>query len=65
MIQFIFHYNPYNKQWACVHRDGYLDYMNGKASYEHVFYADSIDTLLTLFQDDLKKNDSTQDEEKK
>lgn len=47
--QYIFHYNSYTKLWACVDREHYVDYMNGKISYEHATYSESIDNLLTMF----------------
>lgn len=27
---YIFHYNPYRKDWNMVPRDSYIDYWNGK-----------------------------------
>lgn len=56
---YVFHYNSYTKQWAAIDRDYYTDYLNGTISYEHVTYADTISTLLTLFPDG-----PTQDESK-
>lgn len=62
ILQYIFHYNPYNKQWACVNRAGYIDYMNGMASYKDVVYADSISTLLSQFSNDTTKNTTEEKE---
>jgi hypothetical protein len=44
LIDYVFHYNPYRKQWAAVHRDHYLEYFNGK--YEFVEFHGSINTLV-------------------
>jgi hypothetical protein len=51
ILQYIFHFNPYTKQWACVDRNAYVKYMNGEASEQEVVYASSLRTLLTLFPD--------------
>lgn len=59
--QYIFHYNPFRKQWACVDRAAYQQYMNGFASYEDVVYSDSIEFLLSMFNptpDDSQKKES-------
>lgn len=62
ILQYIFHYNPHTKQWACVNRKGYMAYMNGMASYEDVVYADSVYTLLSQFHNDPKKNTAEEKE---
>lgn len=58
---YVFHYNPYRKQWACVKRNAYTEYLNGMASYKDVVYADSIDTLLTQFTDGPEKEKNSED----
>ena len=51
IYDFIFHYNPYRESWAAVHRNNYIDYMNGIYDPEYVFFAKSLPILLILFED--------------
>ena len=48
ITQYIFHYNSYKGLWACVDREYYISYMNGKISNEYVTYSDSIESLINL-----------------
>lgn len=56
IYHYVFHFNPYTKQWACVDREFYNEYLNGTAPYQGVTYADSIETLLTQFTDGPTQN---------
>jgi hypothetical protein len=58
--QHVFHFNPYTKQWACVHRDFYMQYLNGNAPYDSVVYAKTINPLLSMFTDDGSQKESTE-----
>jgi hypothetical protein len=62
--QYIFHYNSYTALWACVDREHYVNYMNGKASYEHVTYSESIDSLISMFNPIPDTYDNATQEEK-
>lgn len=58
----VFHYNPFTKKWACINRNAYTQYLNGIASNKDVTYADSIDELLTQFNDGpTEKKESTEE----
>lgn len=62
--QYIFHYNSYTALWACIDREHYVDYMNGKISYEHVTYSESIESLINMFNPIPDSYDSPKEKEK-
>ena len=45
-FDYLYHYNPYTKKWACFSRDDYRNYFNGEKSIKRIGYGDSLEKAI-------------------
>ena len=45
--EWVFHFNPFTKTWAAIHRSDYLEYWNNQKS-KKVLRSSKIETLIEL-----------------
>jgi hypothetical protein len=45
-FDYLYHYNPYNKKWACFCRDDYRNYFNGEKPIQKIGYGNSLEEAI-------------------
>ena len=53
--QWVFHFNPYTKEWNAFLRTHYLSYFNGMAGDKDVFKSSSMGELLKMVKQKSKE----------